>query len=292
MRLMVYGMGYSARAVVAGLPPGADVTVTARTPEKRARLAAQGFHAVSADGPDAADALARATHLLITAGPDGDGDPLLLRHRADVVAAPHLRWIGYLSTVGVYGDTGGAWIDETTAPASTSERGRARIAAERDWLAVGAARGTPVQLFRLGGIYGPGRNALIDLAAGRSRRVIKPGQVFNRIHVADIGAMVRAGMARPAAGPVLNGVDGHPTPPQEVIEYAAAKMGLPPPPAVDFATAPLSAMARSFYSENRRVSNAATLAALGLALTYPTYREAIDALHAARDWERPAPEDA
>ena len=294
--LLVLGHGYSSAATLEGLDPAFRVTVTARSPAKIAALAAGGLEVIGYDGlapaPALAEALRRATHLLITAAPDARGDPLLQRHRADVLASTTLRWIGYLSTVGVYGDTGGAWIDETTAPNNASERARARIAAEGDWRAVGAAIGAAVQLFRLGGIYGPGRNALIDVAGGHARRIVKPGQVFNRIHVADIGGMVRAGMARPLAGPVLNVVDGNPSSPQEVVEEAARLLGVAPPPEVPFERANLSPMGRSFYSENRRVSNAATLAALGFTPLYPTYREGLAALHTARDWERAPPMDA
>jgi nucleoside-diphosphate-sugar epimerase len=283
-RLLTLGFGYSAGAVVAGLGAVWSVTVTARSDAKVAALRARGFDALRYDGsapcPDLARALARTTHLLVTAAPAPD-DPLLARHRADVEAAPDLAWIGYLSSIGVYGDRGGAWIDEQAEPAPANERARRRAEAEQAWLALGRARGTPTQLYRLGGIYGPGRNALVGLAEGWQQRIVKPGQVFNRIHVEDIGGLVRAGMAQPLAGPVLHGVDDAPAPPQDVVVYAAGLLGVPPPPEIPFDKGDLSPMAREFYGQNKRVANAATKQALGYRFVYPSYREGLRALAAA-----------
>jgi nucleoside-diphosphate-sugar epimerase len=197
------------------------------------------------------------------------------------MGAPHLRWIGYLSTVGVYGDHKGAWVDETTVPRPSDGRSRYRLEAENGWLALGAARGIPTQVFRLAGIYGPGRNQLVQLAQGTARRIVKPGQVFNRIHVDDIAQVVAASLARPRAGAIYNVADDEPSPPQDVVTFAAALCGLVPPPEIPYDVADLTPMSRSFYSENKRVRNRLLSAELGVALRYPTYREGLTALRAA-----------
>lgn len=294
--LLVLGHGYSSAATLDGLDRSFRVSVTARAPEKIALHRSRGLDVVPFDGtsPSAeVDALlGRITHLLITAAPDANGDPLLRQHRTGLEASRTLRWIGYLSTVGVYGNAAGGWVDETTPPTANSERARQRTASETAWLELGRKTGASVQIFRLGGIYGPGRNALLDVLAGTARRIIKPGQVFNRIHVEDIGGMVRAGMAHPDAGPIFNVVDGNPSGPQDMVAYAAELLQKPAPPEVLFEEANLSPMGRSFYAENRRVSNVRTLQSLGYRLRYPTYREGLQALVAARDFEREPPLDA
>lgn len=283
--LLILGFGYSGRAVASTVPGDWRITATVRSAARAAQLTERRIAGIAFDGtapvPALAAALADATHLLVTAAPDPD-DPLLTRHRADLLAAPKLSWIGYLSTVGVYGDHGGGRVDETTPVKPGSERARRRVAAEEAWLALGAERGTPVQLFRLGGIYGPGRNQIASLLDGTQRRIAKPGQVFSRIHVEDIAGLVCAGMARPHAGPVFNGVDDEPAPPQEVVVYAASLLGIAPPPEVPWTEAGLSPMGLSFYAENKRVSNALTKAALGYRFKYPTYREGLAALAATR----------
>jgi len=295
-RLLIAGFGYSAAAVVDGLGPDWRITATARGGDKAARLERRGIAPVGFDGTapsrGLAEALVETTHLLLSAPPDASGDPVLRHHAADIATAPRLTWIGYLSTVGVYGDHGGAWVDETTQPAPGQPRSIWRLAAEEAWRDLARRRGTALQLVRLGGIYGPGRNQLVALEAGTQRRIVKPGQVFNRIHVEDIGGLVRAGIARPEAGPVLNGVDDLPAPPQDVVVEAARLMGVAPPPEIALEAAGLSPMGLSFYGENKRVSNAGTKAALGYDLRYPTYREGLAALAAARDWQRPPPADA
>jgi nucleoside-diphosphate-sugar epimerase len=200
----------------------------------------------------------------------------VLRHYRELVAGlSTLDWIGYLSTVGVYGDQSGALVDETATPLPNNERTKARAVAESGWLALGEEIGRPVQVFRLAGIYGPGRSALDKIAAGTARRVVKPGQVFNRIHVEDIATVLEASMARPRAGAVYNVADDEPAPPEDVVAYAAALLGVEPPPAVPFAEAELTPMARSFYSNLRRVCNARIKSELGVALAYPTYREGL-----------------
>jgi len=237
------------------------------------------------DGVSASQAvavkLATATHLLVSASPDDHGDPVLRWHADDIAAAPSLVWIAYLSTVGVYGDWQGAEVDEMSLPRPIAERGRRRLAAEQAWLDLGRRTGKAVQVFRLAGIYGPGQNALENLRRGEAKRIIKPGQVFNRIHVDDIALTLEASMARPRNGAVYNVTDNEPAPPQDVVRFAAGLLGVAEPPAVAFEDAEMKPMARSFYSENKRVSNRLIREELGVKLLYPTYREGMRGLHAA-----------
>ncbi|GLK81837.1 SDR family oxidoreductase [Methylopila turkensis] len=282
-RLAVFGCGYTARRFVALHGAGFDaVDVTTRSPEGVARLGAEGLKAHLFDGGPAAPALGAAvkaaTHVLVSAPPDAEGDPTLRGAGEALQAADGLAWIGYLSTIGVYADADGGWVDETTEPEPDSDRGARRIAVERDWLAFGAARGVPVQIFRLAGIYGPGRNQIENLRAGTAKRLVKPGQVFNRIHVDDIAAALAAGIARPDAGPIVNVTDDEPAPPQDVVAYAAGLLGIAPPPETPFETADITPMARSFYSSNKRVANRVLREQLGVRLAYPTYREGMAAL--------------
>ncbi len=282
MRLVIVGFGYSARAVARALGPLERLTVTTRAAEKRAMLQAEGFNALCFDGkrlePALRCALEGASHLLMSAPPDETGDPLLGAAGALLEQAPALRAIAYLSTVGVYGDHGGAWVDEDSPLRSVSPRSRQRVAAEQAWRDLAARRRLALGVFRLSGIYGPGRSAIEALRAGTARRIVKPGQVFNRIHVADIGAAVATGLRAPERLDLFNLSDDEPAPPQDVVAHAAALMGLPPPPELPFATAALSPMGRSFYSENRRVANARLKSVLGHVLRYPTYREGLAAL--------------
>ncbi len=218
------------------------------------------------------------THLLVAVPPDGDGDPVLDEHGRDLAALGHLAWLGYLSTTGVYGDRGGAWVDESSALAPSGERGRRRAAAEAGWLALHRRHGLPVHIFRLAGIYGPGRSALDAVRQGRARRIDKPGQVFSRVHVADIVQVLRASMARPDPGAIYNVADDDPAPPEAVIAHACRLLGVAPPPLVPFAEAELTPMARSFYEDNKRVANRRIKAALGVRLRYPGYRDGLAAL--------------
>lgn len=276
--LLTLGHGYSAAALAASLPRPWRVLGTTRSAEKAAAMRAAEVEPVDwADAAAVAAAIGAADHLLISMPPGASGDPVLAGHLAALQAARGLRWVGYLSTTGVYGDRRGGWVDEESPLAPVNERSRRRVAAERAWL----GSGLPVEVFRLAGIYGPGRSALDRLRAGRVQRIIKEGQVFSRIHAADIAQALRAAMARPAPGRVLNVADDLPAPPQDVIAHAAELLGLPAPPAVAFEEAELSPMARSFYGESKRVSNRRMREVLGVRLIHPDYRAGLRAILAA-----------
>lgn len=223
-----------------------------------------------------ADALSRATCALVSIPPQEGRDPVLADYGAALRQATSLRSIVYLSTVGVYGDHGGDWVDEDTPVNPRSARSHARVAAERDWQHFAQQSGTPVAILRLAGIYGPGRSALADLRAGVARRVVKPGQVFNRIHVDDIAQVIDAAF-RTRAGGLFNVADDEPASSSEVVAYAADLLGITPPPEIPFDTAQatMSDMARSFYGESKRIRNARIKRALGVRLAYPTYREGL-----------------
>jgi hypothetical protein len=283
--LLCIGMGYSATAVAHLLAPqGWRVTGTSRSADSLAAIASQGFEACVFDGaaaqPELGMALESCSHLLVSVAPGPNGDPVLAACADRIATAPNLRWVGYLSTVGVYGDTGGAWVDEDTVPAPRQERGIRRIAAEKGWLALCSSHGLNGQIFRLAGIYGPGRNPLLNLIDGTAQRIVKPGQVFNRIHVADIAQAVVAGMVRGQPGRIYNVTDNEPAPPDEVIGFAARLLGIEPPAPVPFAAAKLSPMAASFYADNRRVKNDRLRNELAISLLYPTFREGLTALAA------------
>jgi nucleoside-diphosphate-sugar epimerase len=222
--------------------------------------------------------LANATHLLSSVPPDEAGDAVLDVHGEDIAASRGLRWIGYLSTTGVYGDRVGGWVDEATPLLPTGERGRRRVGAETRWLDLWHRHGAPAHVFRLAGIYGPGRSALDAVRSGRAQRIVKPGQVFSRIHVADIAQVLRASMARPRSGAIYNVCDDDPAPPADVIGFACELLGVPPPPPVPIEQAELSKMALSFYADNKRVSNRRMKQELGVELHYPSYRDGLAAL--------------
>lgn len=280
LNLLVFGAGYSARAAIAALDAD-SVAATTRSADKAAELAAAGIAMHIFDGTAPASslrpAIARATHILVSIAPGADGDPVLAHHAADIVAAPSLQWIGYYSTIGVYGDAQGEWIDESAATEPLSPRNRYRLEAEAAWRGLAARKRLPLAILRLAGIYGPSRSPFDKLRNGTARRIAKPGQVFNRIHVADIGA-ITAAAARASLSGTFNLCDDQPAPPQDVIAHAADLLGVPPPPEIAFADADLSPMARTFYAGNRRVSNARIKAALGYTFLYPTYREGLAAI--------------
>ena len=233
-----------------------------------------------------ADALRSATHVLISVPPDADGDPVIRHHGRDLEASASVKWIGYLSTIGVYGNHGGAWVDETTPANPTSQRSRWRLAAEDAWRALGARSGKRTQIFRLPGIYGPGRSAIERLRKGSAQRIVKPGQVFNRIHVDDIAGALAAAIAGRGAHHIYNVADDEPAPPQDVIVYAARLLHMPAPPEIAFEEAKLSPMARSFYAENKRVGNKRLRGELGVDLKFPSYREGLQAIIALQPYPR------
>lgn len=283
--LLIFGMGYSARVFAKRMiDRGWRVSGTARSRSGRAKIADLDATALHFDSDEAAisdalkSAIAAASHVLISAGPDATGDPVLKRARDALAVSDNIRWIGYLSTVGVYGDHDGAWVDETSECRPVSKRSLYRVKAEREWLEFAQETDKKIQLFRLGGIYGPGSNPLEKLRAGRSRRIDKPGQVFSRIHVEDIANTLEAAVTRKSDHVVFNVVDNEPAPPQDVIAYGAKLLGMEPPPLVAFDDADMTDMARSFYGENKRVSNARLREDLRVTLSYPTYREGLKAL--------------
>jgi nucleoside-diphosphate-sugar epimerase len=291
-RLFVFGLGYTALVLARRLKAkGWRIAGTVQSEEKRAALAAEGITAFIFDGgqpmSDAAAALAGTTHLLQSIPPgapgsDIQGDPVLRHHRQDLAALKEVRWVGYLSTTGVYGDRGGEWVDEKAGLHPSGPRGHARVEAEQGWLDLGRF-GLAVHLFRLAGIYGPGRSALDTVREGRARRIVKPGQVFSRIHVEDIAGVLEASIGKPNAGAAYNVCDDDPAPPQEVIAYACGLLGVPAPPEVPYEEAArgLSEMARSFYADNKRVANHRLKTELGVRLAYPDYRAGLKALFAS-----------
>jgi nucleoside-diphosphate-sugar epimerase len=280
MKFLMFGFGYSALHVAQRLQgAGAQVAATVRTRERAEELARAGvtarvFAAADVDTTIAAD-IKSSDAILSSIPPRECGDPVLASFANSIAAAPKLRWVGYLSTVGVYGDHAGNWVNEATPTSSAKSRSLLRTTAENAWLGLGA------QVFRLSGIYGPGRNQLAKLAAGTAKQIVKPGQVFNRIHVDDIAAVIEASLKRPRPGGIYNVSDNEPAPPQDVVKFAAELCGLQPPPEIPFDHAELSPMARSFYSENRRVRNALIREELGVRLSYPSYREGLTALRAS-----------
>ncbi len=282
--LLVFGLGFSARVLVDRLQPaGWTVRATARSAEKVAALRAEGIDAFLFDGTapiaDKANAFDGVSHLLLSVPPDADGDPVLAQHGGDIAAlAGGIAWAGYLSTTGVYGDRAGGWVDETSELTPATERGQRRVEAEAGWCRLWRESGLPIHLFRLAGIYGPGRNALETVRSGKARRVIKQGQVFSRTHVADIATVLEASIARPNPGAAYNVCDDDPAPPQEVVTYACELLGVDPPPEIRFEDAEMSEMGRSFYAESKRVSNRRIKEELGVALAYPDYRAGLAAL--------------
>lgn len=274
--LLTFGHGYSASAVAARLiPQGWTVIGTCRDAARANAMRAAGVQTLMWPG-DLGPALANASHILISAAPDAGGDPFL-RAAGDVLNAANPKWVGYFSTTAVYGDHQGAWVDEDTPVTPQSDRARHRVLAEQQWLNTAL----PVHIFRLAGIYGPGRGPFVKVREGSARRVIKPGQVFSRIHVDDIAETVLASIARPNPGRVYNVCDNDPAPPEDVLSHAATLLGLPEPPAIPYDQADMTPMARSFYGESKRVSNARILTELQVQLNHPTYREGLASLLAA-----------
>jgi nucleoside-diphosphate-sugar epimerase len=283
VRIFIFGMGYASRATTRVLRAADPAVEIAGTVRDRGEAGDEAFrlHVFSgaAPGPTLAPELAAVSHVLVSIPPVGGADPVLAQHRAALDDARDLAWLGYFSTVGVYGDAGGGWVDETTPTRPGNARSRDRLAVEAQWRDYAAGRGVPLFILRLAGIYGPGRSAFDRLRDGTARRIVKPGQVFNRVHVNDIARVTARAAAARLAG-TFNLADDEPAPPQDVVAHAAALAGMAPPPEISFAAAEMTPMARSFYSDNKRVSNAAIKLALDIELLYPSYREGLAAIFA------------
>lgn len=276
-RLLSFGHGYSARALAKRLiPKGWHIVGTTRSAEKMDEIAATGVEPLLWPGTDLAALIHEFPNILISAGPGPDGDPVLADYRDTFVQqAAKLRWLGYLSTTGVYGDHQGAWVDEQTPLSPSTKRGAARVKAEAAWQSIPAL---PLHIFRLAGIYGPERGPFAKVRKGTARRIIKKGQVFSRIHVDDIALGVALSLEKPMPGAIYNMCDDDPAPPQDVIGHAAELLGLPVPPAIPFEEAEMTPMARSFYAESKRVRNDRIKEALGWEPIYPDYRTGLAAM--------------
>jgi nucleoside-diphosphate-sugar epimerase len=283
-RLLCFGLGYSARHLADRLEPrGFSIVGTCRKPDGTTALRDAGIEPLVFDGrrPVPEEALEGVTHVLSSVPPDRDGDPAFLLHRDWFDAhARDLAWIGYLSTTGVYGDTGGNWVDETSPLAPSNDRSQWRVIAEQQWLGLWQRHGAPAHVFRLPGIYGPGRSAIDQVRSGTARRIDKPGQIFSRIHVEDIAATLEASIDRPRGGAIYNVTDDEPAPNADVIACAFELLGQPVPPAIPYdQIAPsMTPMARSFYADSRRVRNTLIKDELGVRLAYPSYREGLRAI--------------
>jgi nucleoside-diphosphate-sugar epimerase len=284
--LLCFGFGYCAEHFVAAFGEKFDrVIVTVRGKERAAVLNAYPGkpQALVFDGaavtPELKSAVGEADCALVSVPPGATGDPVLAAFDDEFAHAKNLRAIAYLSTVGVYGDYGGAWVDERTIPKPVLPRSRQRLAAEQTWLDLGKRLGVAVAILRLAGIYGPGQNALLQVARGKARRIVKAGQVFNHTHVADIAQAIDAAFTRTASG-IFNVADDEPSPPGDPVGFAARLMGVQPPSEITFAEAApaMSPMALSFWQDCRRVKNDKLKRELGIALRYPTYREGLRAL--------------
>jgi nucleoside-diphosphate-sugar epimerase len=279
--LFCFGMGYCATALARRLQDqGWRISATVREETARAALGEEGFACFSFDDRKAVTAALEAhSNLLLSIPPSEHGDRVLglYRDALTTVAAP-FRWIAYLSTTGVYGDRGGGWVDETSELLPTTERGKRRLAAEQAWLTLHRTHDLPIHIFRLAGIYGPGRNQLLALRKGEARRIVKPEQVFSRIHVDDVAGVLQASIEKPHPGRCYNVCDDEPAPPEAVIAFGAEILGLPAPPEISYERAGLSGLSRSFYAESKRVSNRRIKAELGYRLLYPSFREGLKAL--------------
>lgn len=278
--LLSFGHGYSAQALTRILPPDWRVIGTTRSEHKVATLMSEGVEPRIWPGANMIPALDAATHLLISAAPNEDGDPVLADLADEIRArSGQFEWVGYLSTTGVYGDHSGDWVDEESPLTPATKRGQLRVKAEQQWRDLNL----PLHIFRLAGIYGPGRGPFAKVRNGTARRIIKQGQVFSRTHVDDIAQVLLASINRPNPGAAYNVCDNDPAPPEDVIAYAAELLGLPVPPAEDFETADMTPMARSFYAESKKVSNERIKTELGVRLKYPDYRAGLNALLALGD---------
>lgn len=291
-KLLIFGAGFSSRAIACQASADFDeIAGTTRSRDNFEAISGYGIKPLLFNGQDAdrelITSLREATAILVSIAPAETGDPVLNAIGDELDACPGLKWIGYLSTVGVYGNHDGAWVDENTPCKPVSRRSIQRLAAEKAWRERADRLGLPLSVFRLSGIYGPGRNTFINLEKGRARRLVKPGQVFNRIHRDDIASAVTLAMKK-SANAVFNITDDEPAPPQDLVTFAAGLMGIEPPPETDFESADLTVMARSFYGENKRVSNARSKRELGLEYQWPNYRQSLRKLWQEGSW-KPVP---
>jgi nucleoside-diphosphate-sugar epimerase len=280
-QLFCFGLGFSSQALAKRLlPQGWDVSGTVRGEQENSR--AKNISVCSFDGSrpttEISEAISHATHLLITIPPQPSGDVVLENFAEEISRARQLQWIGYISSTGVYGDTQGEWVDESSPLLASTDRNRQRIEVESAWLKIGKDHGLPVMIFRCVGIYGPGRNLLVSVRQGRARRIDKPGLVFSRIHSEDLAQTLEASMKKPQFGEIYNVSDDCPSPPVEAVEYACSLLGVEPPPLVPFEEADLSPTARGFYITNKRVSNKKIKQELGVTLRYPDYRSGLNEL--------------
>lgn len=286
MQVFFFGMGFSSRAAARvihrTIDPDIPIFGTTRSAEKAETLSLENIRAHvfdgTAPGQTLGEALSGSTHIIHSIAPDEHGDPVLIHHAEALLRSDRLQWLCYYSTVGVYGNFDGAWIDEAAPCHPLNQRSQWRVEAESCWRTFAAKKGVPLCILRLAGIYGPGRSSFDKLKSGTARRILKPGQVFNRIHVADIGRVTAVAAERKLDG-IFNLADDEPAPPQDMVAFAAGLAGVDMPPAQKFETADMTPMARSFYGDNKRVSNAAIKRALGIELLYPTYREGLNAVH-------------
>lgn len=291
-KLFIFGFGFSAEAIAhRARSDFAEICGTARSEEKVHRIKADGFGACQFDGETLSENLKEelktTTHLLISIAPGDEDVVLSLIGKEFRSLCPAVEWIGYLSTVGVYGNHDGAWVDEQTEPKPVSKRSIWRVNAENGWGTLSNETKVPLAIFRLSGIYGPGRNAFMAIEKGKSRRLVKPSQVFNRIHREDIGTAVTNAMQMNING-IFNITDNEPAPPQDVVEFAHELMGKEPPPEMDFETADITPMARSFYGENKRVSNAKSKAVLKMEYAWPDYRTSLEIMWREGSWRAKA----
>lgn len=284
--LFIFGMGFSSKAIAAAARESfTSICGTSRSAEKCEAIRKMGYDAEIFAGEatnEVMQQLSKATHLVVSISP-GEQDPVLNAFPNLAELAPNLEWIGYLSTVGVYGDHNGAWVDEESELRPVSKRSIQRVAAEEAWQKLADGANIPLGIFRLAGIYGPGRNWFINIEKGTSRRLVKPGQVFNRIHREDIATAVTNAMHETIGG-IFNITDDEPAPPQDVVTYAHELMGKKPPPEIDFETADISPMARSFYGENKRVSNAKSKSILKMEYAWPDYHTSLKRMWEEGSW--------
>ena len=278
--MLIFGCGYTATVFAKEmLARGWSVTGTTRSADKAEKLRALGIKPLIWPGEQIDKALQAATHVLISSGPDADGDPVLNALGPQIAErSPDFEWVGYLSTTGVYGNRDGGWVDESSPVEPTTKRGEYRKQAEAAWMDLHTKHGLPLHIFRLAGIYGPGRGPFKKVQAPDAKRIIKAGQIFSRTHVEDIAQVLWASITHPNPGAIYNVCDNDPAPPEAVLAEAARLLGIPVPPAVPFEEADMTPMARSFYSDSKKVSNRRILEELGVTLKYPDYRSGLRAM--------------